>query len=347
MPELRKDPIVGRWVIIATERARRPLEYQPDRAQPRPGGFCPFCPGHEEKTPHEVLAYHRPPRVVSATSADDSGPVAVPDRKDWTLRVVPNKFPALMIEGDLDRAGEGLYDKMNGVGAHEVVIETPSHDQRFADLPVEQIESVLYAFRERIHDLKRDQRFRYVMVFKNHGLAAGASLEHSHSQLIALPVVPVNVAEEMAGAHQHWELKERCIFCDIIRQEIGDGRRVIYENPGFVVLAPYAPKFPFETWVLPKTHGSHYEDAPRAQLAQLADALRVSLRKLNIALDDPPYNFMLHTAPFQQAGTPYYHWRFQIIPTLTKVAGFEWGSGFYINPTPPEDAAAFLRDIRE
>ncbi len=345
MPELRKDPIVGRWVIIATERGRRPLEYQPDRAQPRGGSFCPFCPGHEDKTPREVLAYYKTTPI--ATTASGAALSAPPDPKDWTLRVVPNKFPALMIEGSLDRAGEGIYDKMNGVGAHEVVIETPRHDAVFAQLSEVEIEAVLWAFRDRIVDLKRDTRFRYVMVFKNHGLAAGASLEHSHSQLIALPVVPVNVAEEMAGARQHFELKERCIYCDIVRQDLADGRRVIYENPGFVVLAPYAPKFPFETWVLPKTHGAHFEDAQRLQFAQLADALRVTLRKLNVALDDPPYNFILHTAPFAEREVPYYHWHFEIMPTLTKVAGFEWGSGFYINPTPPEDAAAFLRDIRE
>jgi UDPglucose--hexose-1-phosphate uridylyltransferase len=344
MPELRKDPIVGRWVIIATERARRPLEYQPDRAQPR-GGFCPFCPGHEDKTPRDVLAYYKPAPV--ATGAPAASSAAPPDPKEWTLRVVPNKFPALMIEGTLDRVGEGLYDKMNGVGAHEVVIETPRHDAVFATMSEAEIESVLWAFRDRIVDLKRDTRFRYVMVFKNHGLAAGASLEHSHSQLIALPVVPVNVAEEMAGARQHYELKERCIFCDIVRQELADGRRVIYENPGFVVVAPYAPKFPFETWVLPKTHGARFEDSQRTQFAQLADALRITLRKLNVALDEPPYNFILHNAPFADREVPYYHWHFEIMPTLTKVAGFEWGSGFYINPTPPEDAAAFLRDIRE
>jgi UDPglucose--hexose-1-phosphate uridylyltransferase len=346
MPELRKDPVVGRWVIIATERARRPVEYQPDRAQPRAGGFCPFCPGHEDKTPREVLAYHRAPLVAapSSTGATSSLQPAAPEPpREWTLRVVPNKFPALMIEGSLDRAGEGLYDKMNGIGAHEVVIETPHHDATFAQLSPQEIESVLWAFRDRICDLKRDTRFRYVMVFKNHGLSAGATLEHSHSQLIALPVVPVNIAEEMAGARRHFENKERCIYCDIVRQELADGRRVIFENEGFVALAPYAPKFPFETWVLPKHHGAHFEDAQREQFAQLADALRVTLRKLNIALDDPPYNFILHTAPFAEREVPYYHWHFQIMPTLTKVAGFEWGTGFYINPVSPEKATEYLR----
>jgi UDPglucose--hexose-1-phosphate uridylyltransferase len=328
MPELRKDPIVGRWVIIATERARRPQEYSPDKARPRSGTICPFCPGHEDKTPREVLVYH---------GADGA----------WNVRVVPNKYPALMIEGGLDRAGEGLYDKMNGVGAHEVVIETPRHDADFADLRESDVESVLWAYRDRIVDLKRDTRFRYVMVFKNHGAAAGASLDHSHSQLIALPVVPVNVAEEMAGARQYFDFKERCIFCDIVRQEIADGRRVIYENAGFVAVAPYAPKFPFETWILPKAHASHFEDAQRVQFGQLANVLRTTLRKLNAALDSPPFNFIVHTAPFNEREVPHYHWHLEIMPTLSKVAGFEWGSGFYINPTPPEDAAAFLRDIVE
>jgi UDPglucose--hexose-1-phosphate uridylyltransferase len=331
MPELRKDPIVGRWVIIASERGRRPSDFSPEKARTaRPDKACPFCPGHEDKTPREVLAY----------PAHGPGPTDAP----WSVRVVPNKFPALMIEGGLDRAGEGLYDKMNGVGAHEVVIETPVHDADFADLTLAEIEGVLWAYRDRIVDLKRDTRFRYVMVFKNHGAAAGASLDHTHSQLIALPVVPVTVAEEMAGARQYYEFKERCIFCDIVRQELTDGRRVIFENAGFVVVAPYAPKFPFETWVLPKAHGSHYEDAQRAHFGQLADALGTTLRKLNKALDQPPYNFILHTAPFHERETPYYHWHLEIMPTLSKVAGFEWGSGFYINPTPPEDAAAFLRD---
>jgi UDPglucose--hexose-1-phosphate uridylyltransferase len=326
VPELRKDPIVGRWVIISTERGRRPLETARDPAPPsRPPAFCPFCPGTEDKTPHEVLAYR--------------------EGGTWTLRVVPNKYPALKIEGNLDKQGEGLYDKMNGVGAHEVVIETPRHELMLADLDDRAIEKVLSAFRDRILDLKKDTRFRYVMVFKNHGGAAGATLEHSHSQLIALPAVPIAVAEEMRGARHYFEYKERCIFCDIVKQELADGRRVVYENSGCAVIAPFAPKQPFETWIIPKLHGASYEEAERAQFASLADALRTTLRKLNVALDDPPYNFMLHSAPFSDRDAQHYHWHFEIMPTLTKVAGFEWGSGFYINPTPPEDAAAFLREL--
>jgi UDPglucose--hexose-1-phosphate uridylyltransferase len=332
MPELRKDPIVGRWVIISTERARRPSELKGAPAHaPKPGAFCPFCPGAEDKTPAEVLAYRDgPPR---------------PNGPGWTLRVVPNKYPALKIEGNLDKQGDGPYDKMNGIGAHEVVIETNRHDQQLADLDEAAVERVFLAFRERISDLKRDIRFRYVMVFKNHGATAGASLEHSHSQLIALPVVPITVAEEMRGARHYYDYKERCIFCDITRTEIADGRRVVYENKGFVVLEPYAPKLPFETWIVPKQHHASFEEADRASLPLLANAMRTALRKLRAALDDPPFNFMLHTAPFSDREAAHYHWHVEIIPTLSQVAGFEWGSGFYINPTPPEDAAAFLRSL--
>jgi UDPglucose--hexose-1-phosphate uridylyltransferase len=328
MPELRKDPIVGRWVIIATERGKRPGDFKPDPSQPKPGAFCPFCPGQEDKTPPEVLAYGR-------TAGSSS----------WTLRVVPNKFPVLRVEGDHDRRGEGLYDCMNGIGAHEVLIETPSHDRTFADLEEREVEAVLGAYQDRMLDLKRDVRFRYVMVFKNHGAAAGATLAHTHSQLIALPVVPVTVSDEMEGARRYYEFKERCVFCDIVRQELADGRRVVFENGGFVALAPYAPKFPFETWIVPKTHRAAYETIERRDFAQLANALRTTLRRLNTALDNPPYNFILHTAPFAQGNVPHYHWHLEIMPTLSKVAGFEWGSGFYINPTPPEDAAKFLRDL--
>src|SRR5581483_1856421 len=242
MPELRKDPIVGRWVIIAADRARRPNELPVERDAPRVG-LCPFCPGQEDKTPRELLAY-RP--------AD--GPAARRDAPGWSLRAFPNKFPALMIEGELGRSGDGVYDRMNGIGAHEVIVETPQHGKSFAQLSQAEIESVLTAYRDRLTDLKRDLRFKYVMIFKNHGSAAGATLEHSHSQLIALPVVPKNVTEEMAGALAYYQYKERCVFCDINRQEMQEKVRLVYENAEFCVIEPYAPKFPFETWVLPKRH---------------------------------------------------------------------------------------------
>jgi UDPglucose--hexose-1-phosphate uridylyltransferase len=329
LPELRKDPITGRWVIIATDRAKRPTDFSRERVVPKGMRLCPFCPGQEEKTPPEILAYRQ------------SGG---PNQPGWTLRVVSNKFPALRVEGDLNRQGDGLYDKMTGIGAHEVIIETPDHMLSIADLSENQIGDVFWAFRERINDLKRDHRLRYIIIFKNHGEAAGASLEHTHSQLIALPVVPKRVQEELEGARRYHEFKERCVYCDIVRQETETGPRIVLDTDDYVVFSPYAPRFPFETWIVPRRHSSHFEDTDRASMHKLAWAIRATIRKLEKVLEMPPYNAVLHSAPVQEGAIPHYHWHIELIPKLTRVAGFEWGSGFYINPTPPEESASFLRD---
>ena len=330
MPELRKDPITGRWVIIATDRAKRPSDFVREKVEIHGSGFCPFCYGNEAKTPPEIHAYR------SDGSAKD-GP-------GWSLRVVPNKFPALGIEGTLNRQGEGLYDKMNGIGAHEVIIETPDHKMTLATLPPKRVEDVLWAYRDRILDLKKDRRFKYILLFKNHGEAAGASLEHTHSQLIALPVVPKRVREEVDSAQEYFNFKERCIFCDIIRQELEDGVRVIAQNSQFIALSPFAPRFPFEMWIVPKTHQSAFEESQKDEFEQLAAVLKDMLSRLDRVLDSPAYNFVVHTSPFPDVSNDYYHWHVEIMPKLTKVAGFEWGTGFYINPTPPEESAKFLRE---
>jgi len=330
LPELRKDPITGRWVIIAIDRAKRPSDFSREQVIPKGGGFCPFCPGNELKTPPEILAYR-----------ENGGP----NEKGWTLRVVPNKFPALRVEGDLNRQGQGLYDKMTGIGAHEVIIETPEHKLTLADLPEKQFADVFWAFRDRILDLKNDTRLRYILVFKNHGEAAGASLEHTHSQLIALPVVPKRVQEELDGARRYFDFKERCVYCDIIRQELEMGTRVVLETDHFIAVEPFAPRFPFETWILPRIHNSHFEASTAAVIQNLAWITRQTIRKVDKVLERPPYNLMLHSAPVQEGAVGYYHWHIELIPKLTKVAGFEWGTGFYINPTPPEEAAKFLREV--
>ncbi|MFB3909249.1 MAG: galactose-1-phosphate uridylyltransferase [Candidatus Eisenbacteria bacterium] len=332
MPELRKDPVVGRWVIIATERGKRPSDFGRIESA-RKGGFCPFCPGNESKTPPEVFAFRSP----------DSRP----NEPGWTVRVVSNKFPALQIEGGLNRRAEGIYDKMNGVGAHEVIIETTDHNLEMSQLPVEQIERVLFAYRERMLDLAKDKRFRYLQVFKNHGEAAGASLEHSHSQLIATPIIPRRVHEELNGCSQHFQIKERCIYCDIVDQEIAFGKRLVCENEKFVVLEPFAPRFPFETWLIPKEHEHFFEEdySEEEGFLPLARIFKEMLTRMNVALNNPPYNFVLHTSPSHDWENPlHYHWHLELMPKLTKVAGFEWGTGFYINPTPPEEAAEYLRE---
>ncbi len=329
MPELRRDPITGRWVIIATDRSRRPSDFDREPVVTRPGRFCPFCPGNESKTPPEVLAY-RP-----------SGGV---NEGGWTLRVIPNKFPALRVEGQLDRQGEGMYDRMTGIGAHEVIIETPDHSLTFADLPEKSIENLFWALRDRVLDLKRDTRLRYIVMFKNHGEAAGASIEHTHTQLIALPVVPKRAQEEIEGAKKYFDFKERCVYCDINRQELETGTRVVIENDYFVAICPFAPRFPFETWILPRGHFSHFEASDSAHLQSLARVTKLMIQKIDKVLERPPYNAVIHSAPLQEAPMQHYHWHIEVIPKLTKVAGFEWGTGFYINPTPPEEAAKFLRD---
>ncbi len=331
MPELRKDPIIGRWVIISTERGKRPSDFSGAPKRKTESKLCPFCPGNESATPPEIMAF-RP----------DS---SEPNKPGWTLRVISNKYPALRIEGNLNREGVGIFDKMNGVGAHEVIIETPEHDKDLVDLNLKQMQDVIWAYRARTIDLKKDPRFRYILIFKNQGEAAGASLEHSHSQLIATPIVPKRVMEEVDSASKYYGYKERCIFCDIIKQEISDDERVVIQNEHFISLEPFAPRFPFETWILPKKHSPAFEDIKKESIPALASILLETLQRLTKALNNPPYNYVIHTSPVDNDYAEEYHWHIEIMPKLTRVAGFEWGTGFYINPTTPEDAAVYLKEI--
>jgi UDPglucose--hexose-1-phosphate uridylyltransferase len=332
MADLRKDPVTGRWVIISTERQKRPSDFEVETVTVSSDESCPFCEGHESQTTPEILAYR------NGSPGNTRG---------WELRVVPNKYPALRVEGTLDREGEGLFDRMNGIGAHEVIIETPDHKQTLATMGEPQIEKVFWAWRDRVLDLKRDVRLRHIVIFKNHGPSAGATLNHAHSQLIALPIVPREMAEELEGARQHFQQKERCVFCDIMRQELRDGSRVIADSADFVALAPYAPRFPFEMWLMPKRHRSRFEEATPGEFASLARMLKDMLQRMNATLLSPPYNLIVHSSPLQENAGDYYHWHVELMPKLTRVAGFEWGTGFYINPTGPEEAADVLRKARK
>lgn len=331
-PELRKDPVSGRWVIIATSRAKRPNDFEP-AAEAATSSFCPFCEGNEDATPGEILAYRH-----NGSAANRGG---------WRVRVVANKFPALEIEGDLNKRGEGIYDLMRGVGAHEVIIESPRHLASTADLTQPELEEVLWVYRDRLVDLRRDPRLVYGMIFKNVGAAAGASLEHTHSQLIVTPIVPINVWEEMTGALEFFNYRGRCVYCDMAGQELASEKRLVLDSPGFVAFCPFASRFPFETWILPKTHGSHFENIQKHGVEELARVLRQTIGKIEVALDRPAYHYIIHNSPFDTGELPHYHWHIEIIPRLTKPAGFEWGSGFYINPVAPEEAAAFLREVDE
>ncbi len=340
MPELRHDPIQKRWVIIASERGRRPDDF-PHMEESLPAGFCPFCEGNESKTPPEITALRR-----NGSGANQPG---------WEIRVVPNKFPALRIEGGLDRRGLGAYDRMNGVGAHEVIIETPQHNLNLADAPLIHMEKVIRMYRERLVDLLRDFRFKYILVFKNYGAAAGASLAHPHTQIIATPVTPLTLAEELVSAKEHYQDKERCLFCDLIQQELESGERIIVSGDRFIAMTPFASRFPFEIFLAPRAHHHSFAEISDDMIHHLALTLKEVLLRIKGCLNDPPYNFLIHTIPNVKARpkrSTYwdtievdYHWHIELIPRLTRIAGFEWGTGFYINPTAPEEAAKYLREV--
>ncbi|MGQ9477827.1 MAG: galactose-1-phosphate uridylyltransferase [Candidatus Bipolaricaulia bacterium] len=345
MPELRRGPIADRWVIIATERAKRPSDLlsEAEGALPRlEPAQCPFCPGNEAKTPPELFAIR-----------NGGGP----NTPGWRVRVVPNKFPALEAYDELGRAGIGFFDRMRGVGAHEVVIETPDHRLELADLPLEQVRFAIEVYIQRMRELMRNSWFRYILLFKNHGVAAGASLSHPHSQIIATPVVPRNVRDRLEAAKRYYEEKERCIFCDLLIQEqtLG-GERIVEESDGYIVWAPYDSRFPFELVIFPKYHLHDFTGMNEEQRWGLARVLKRSLLRLKLLLNDPPFNMMLQTSPnpVPRPGKPSYwatlqydyHWHLEILPRLTRVAGFEWGTGLYINPVPPEEAAEHLRGVQ-
>ncbi len=334
MPQLRKDPVTSEWVVIATERSRRPMDFKSgEDMQDRPvfSPSCPFCPGNEQMTPPEVLSYRSP----------DSSPNA----PGWWVRVVPNKFPALGIEGDLDRTGFGIYDMMNGIGAHEVIIEGTEHNRSIADIPHEEVQEVLWAYRDRHLDLMQDQRFKYILLFRNHGKVAGASLEHPHSQLIALPMVPQDVVLQLEGARRYHDYHDRCIYCDMIKQEVAFGQRVVSMNDDFIAFCPFAAKYPFETWILPRRHSISLAYEDRITINSFGAILQDSLGRIGACLNNPPYNFTLHTAPINQDKDRDFHWHLSIMPRLTIAAGFEMGTGIYINVTAPEEAANHLRSV--
>ena len=350
MSDLRKDPLLDHWVIVAANRSQRPgafIESPPFE----PGLPCPFCEGREAETPPEVLAFR------DASSAAD-GP-------HWRVRVVPNKFPAIetkddtgtIDEGPVGRAlarlqrndaqpiDEGIYHHLDACGAHEVIVESPRHLASTSDLSAAELTEVLLAYQLRLAYWKRDPRMAYAQVFKNVGQAAGASLEHAHSQLLVIPRVPNVIAAELSGAIDYFRRCGCCPFCDMIREELSAGERIVEETVHHVSFAPYAARLPFETWILPKCHASHYEETPREHLEDLAGIVRSVIRRLEAAVGRCAYNYALHTTPFDETtALAHYHWHIEIVPAMVKTAGFELGTGWFINPIAPETAAKMMRE---
>lgn len=328
MSELRKDPLVPRWVVIAPERAQRPVEVK-DIPRPSAPQFDPFGEGNEHETTSEVLAYRYP-----GSRCDGPG---------WRVRVVPNKFPALHSAVETGLGGNHLYQSLPAFGIHEVIIECPQDEANLSRLSQDNIREVLTAYRARFQSLKLDRRLAHAIVFKNQGAIAGASVHHSHSQLLATPFVPTTILDELAGATNYYEHHGRCVFEDIIQQEQADGTRIVAETANFILYCPFASRFAYETCILPKKPGGHFENVQDSDLGELAALLKLNLQRLEECLGDPPINYVLHTAPFNTPESPSYRWHFEVFPRLTRIAGYEWGSGCYINEVLPEVAAAKLR----
>jgi UDPglucose--hexose-1-phosphate uridylyltransferase len=336
LPQLRQDLISGRWVAVATERARRPDSFtQAAKEAVAARDVCPFCPGHEAMTPPEVLAYR--------------APGTAPNSRGWWVRVVPNLYAAFRLEPDGQEHRDGRFWQRDAIGACEVLISSPDHQAPTPLLPRRQVEEIVQSYLDRYRAHAANPALAYVLILYNHGRPAGASLEHPHSQLYAIGLVPPGVVEELEGARRFRDEHGACVFCTTLEDERRAGARVIFENDGFVVFAPYAARTPFETWIMPRRHTASFGDLdPRREKPAFAEALQLTLTALREGLNDPPFNYFIHSQPVKGSVADAYHWHLELIPKLSTAAGFELGTGMWINVVKPEDSAAFLRErVRE
>ena len=332
MPELRQDPVTLRWVAIATERAKRPHAFTRAAKVEAPAAVaCPFCPGHEAETPPEVMAYR--------------APGSAPDTPGWQVRVVPNLYPAFgPAAGSLDPHPVGPYTAMHALGVHEVLISTPEHHKDIGELPLDAVQRIVSSCVDRYRAHRDNPVVQYILIINNVGREAGASREHPHSQLFGIPLIPIAVAEELDGVQRYRAAQGTCPYCDIGKYEQQVGERLIYENDAFLVFAPYAGRMPFESWLMPKAHRPFFEDMGEEAQRDCADALRALVAKLHWGLNEPPFNYFIHTTPCHEDIGGAYHWHLELLPKLSIAAGFELGSGMMINTVLPEQAAEFLRE---
>ncbi len=332
MPTLRQDPTTKEWVIFAAERAKRPDDFVKGAAQPDDNtdlSTCPFCPGNEAQTPPAVLTF--------------------PDgnQSEWSVRVFPNRFEALGPgKTKMQKPAGTFFIETMGVGRHEVIVETPEHDQTLALMEETSVLDVLKAYRQRYHSLNQDPSIKVILIFKNHGESAGTSLKHSHSQVIAMAVVPKDIEQKYEVVISFYDDTGMSLYSELVREELKSKVRVISQSDGFVVFHPYASRFPFETWIAPKVQESAFGNISDADLSDLAQVLKSTLRGLYRALDNPDYNYIIHSRPVEKSHKGPYAWHIQIIPRLTKIVGFELGSGTAINTMLPEETAEFMRRTR-
>lgn len=329
MPEMRQNRFTKEWVIIATERAKRPEEFSVKRdgkELPHFSPTCPFCPGNEKLAPPEIARIQGPDG-------------------EWQVRMVPNKFAALAREGMPERKISGSHRTMNAVGIHDVIVESRDHASTTAQLADEHVADILRMYRQRYLEASADPRIVHVTIFKNHGISAGTSLEHPHSQLIGTPVISHQVRERIYEALRHYDEFGECIFCHALAEELKEQTRVVVESGNFVALEQFASATPFATHIYPKRHMASFGAITDEELVDLARVLKSVLSKLYVGLQNPDYNYTIRSAPEEYAGVPYYHWYLSVIPRLTRVAGFELGSGMFINTVLPEAAAEYLRKV--
>ena len=330
MSEIRYNLVTREWVIIATERAKRPEQFaQPNLRRPKPEPYvatCPFCPGNEHLTPPETC------RIV--------------ENGHWRVRAVLNKFAALDRDAELIRRSEGLKRTISGTGLHEVIIETPAHDTHLALLSESDFDRVIQAYHQRYESITADPRVAHATLFRNHGERAGTSLEHPHSQIVGTPIIPPQVRERMENALRFYDQEGQCLLCAMLADETHDAVRVVAFNPHFVAFLPFAALNPFHLWIFPLRHTANFGDSNEEELAALSKILRLVLRKICFGLANPDYNLTLRTPPREARGSRYHHWYLSIIPRVTPIAGFELGSGMFINTALPEESAAFLRQVK-
>jgi len=333
MPQLRQNPVTGRWVAIATERAKRPTSFTRAAGVAVPAAStCPFCYGNESMTPPEVMAY-RP----TGTAENTEG---------WEVRVVPNLYPAFgPANGEPTVATVGMYQTMNGAGVHEVIVSSPLHAADISELPTEKVRRIVDMYIDRYNANRNNPSVQYLLLINNHGKEAGASLEHPHSQLFGIPLVPSEVEDELAGIQRYRNEQGRCVYCDVNANEEKDGERIIAKNEWFLTFAPFASRTPFEASIVPRWHAPRFEEMNPDQREAFANALHDLLTRFRVGLNDPPLNFFIHTAPCHADGNVDYHWHLELLPKLAIAAGFELGSGVMINVATPESAAEFLRNV--
>ncbi len=328
MPQFRLNLITREWVIVNSDRARRPAEFRRVTVRsPRPRYLdsCPFCPGNEAESEEALLR--------------------LPEKGDWRIRVLKNKYPVLSMEGEPRRTMDGPRRMVRGVGLHEVVVESPLHDMSPAFLEKGHVADILRIYRARFRSAFEDRRVEHVIIFKNHGPSSGTSIGHPHSQIVATPVVPARFRDRLLASMHYFDDTGRCLKCEMIENELSDGVRVIMESPHFITFIPYAALSPFHTWIFPRRHMASFSSITEEETADLAVHLKTILLKLSLGVDDPDYNYAISSSSPRHAESEFSHWYISIIPRLIETTGFELGSGIYVNPSIPENNAAYLRGI--